>query len=214
MEWIEHLNKLPILIQILLVAACTPFIALAMKPVMAYYKQTKTLRQELMKDLLDEIGRHKKIIDDRETELNAFREEVEDLKLQLLKMANRVALMESSHFEIPIPWWFKDENGVMLAMSKEYEEEFLKPRGLSMQEYQGQSDQYAWPEELAKKMRAHDKQVFNSGKPWLGYEEIINASGEVETWLVKKWPRMAGNTKIGTGGMAIRNEMTKPISES
>lgn len=152
--------------------------------------------QDAMKDLLD---RHTK-------ENITLRQEVQkigDLQVSLERLRSKIALLESAHYDLPIPMWLKDVNGVMLAVNPAYEKQFLAPRGFYAKDYIGKTDKDIWPADIAKSYMDNDKQVLTTGEVYQGTEYAPDQHGVNHKLLTIKYPRYAGNFLIGIGGIAI-----------
>ena len=139
------------------------------------------------------------------TENEKLKEEQLQLRADLISLRNKIILLESAQNDSPLPMWLKDTDGTMLALNGAYEEMFLIPNGLKMQDYIGKTDYDIWPEEIAKQYRAHDSKVYKSGKTFKGPERVV-VNGEDVPITVIKYVRYSGNLKIGIAGIAIPKE--------
>lgn len=147
-------------------------------------------------------------MDAMESELKAQKEQQLKDKEEIHKLSMKLQLMESAHYDLPIPSWLKDTNGVMLALNPAYEELFLRPLELNPSDYIGKTDIEFWGEKVGKQFMNKDQQVFRQGKSELVIEHIPLPNGEFARYLILKYVRMAGNVKIGIAGMAFK-EMKK-----
>ncbi len=120
------------------------------------------------------------------------------------KMSMKLQLMESAHYDLPVPAWLKDTNGVMLAINPAYEELFLTPLGLNPSDYIGKTDVEFWGETIGRPYMVKDQQVFRNGKSELCIETVPLPNKETTRYLILKYVRTAGNVKIGIAGMAFK----------
>lgn len=126
--------------------------------------------------------------------------EIDQLKNEVHGMRLKLQLMESAHQDLPLPQWLKDLNGTMLSINTPYERVF----GKSREEYVGSNDVEVWGEKVGKQFQAHDRKVHRLRKPIHVLEKVPMPDGEVEVWEIYKYPRFAGKTLIGIGGIAFK----------
>ena len=131
-----------------------------------------------------------------------------EMLLEIQSLQNKLLIFEGSHTDIPLPTWLKDVSGKMLFINKEYEDLFLNPNGISLEDYIGYTDHDVWPESVADSFTKHDMLVIRTKKP-TRVIEIIDISG-VRTWLeVLKYPRKFKSKVIGIGGIVLRQSSSK-----
>lgn len=143
-------------------------------------------------------------MDAMEAELKAQKEQQLKDKEEIHKLSMKLQLMESAHYDLPIPSWLKDTNGVMLAINPAYEELFLTPLGLNPSNYIGKTDVEFWGETIGRPYMVKDQQVFRNGKSELCIETVPLPNEETTRYLILKYVRTAGNVKIGIAGMAFK----------
>lgn len=117
----------------------------------------------------------------------------------LSKLRSQLQMLESGHWNCPLPWWLKAPDGTMLALNEAYEEMFLKPMGKKTDDYIGNQDADMFGAEIAQVFRKHDLFVFNSRKTWSGFE----MDGQGNKIYVIKYVRFAHGMAIGIGGIVI-----------
>lgn len=132
-------------------------------------------------------------------------QKVSDLEKRLNDFQNKLVLLESAHLNLPVPMWLKDNNGIMMALNKAYEDAFLAPLGKSMTDYIGHDDTAIWDAETTAAFQRNDMAAMLSPKKvWYGTEPIIIKGNDISTkWRVIKYVRYAGAVPIGIGGIAI-----------
>lgn len=130
------------------------------------------------------------------------RAKIDELERKVFHLQNKILLMESSHSDLPLPQWLKDTNGVMLAVNKAFEDYFLLPNGKTAGDYLGNNDFHIWPNDVAEKLFANDREVMRRRKP-VRTKEIIQINGSTETIDVIRYPRFSDRTLIGVAGIAL-----------
>lgn len=133
----------------------------------------------------------------------ALEERLDKVEKELQDCRVKLQLMESAHYDLPIPAWLKDTKGVMLSVNRPYEEMFIEPAGKSMHDYIGKDDIEFWGSELGEEYRKNDMMAFRSGKSVV-VEETVQIGNVRLKWMILKYVRWAGNTKIGIAGIAFR----------
>lgn len=158
-----------------------------------WQSDNKRLREENQKHLQTQNDLYKKLAE-HERKISALN--------------TKLLIMESAYMHIPVPSWLKDLDGTMLALNEAYEDNFLKPLGLSRADYVGKTDFDIWDEETAKEYQQNDVKVLNSiEKVWFGKEKIVlNGVDVTDQWKMLKYVRFAGDLEIGIGGMAIPSD--------
>ena len=58
--------------------------------------------------------------------------EINELNKELAQLSIRLTSLELAASEIPFPYWVKDENGVIIHISKAYETDILQPLGFTV----------------------------------------------------------------------------------
>lgn len=136
---------------------------------------------------------------------NRLREENENLRklindheVRIRALQNQISLIESSHQDLPIPMWLKDLDGKMLALNREYERTFLKPKGLTIQDYIGKYDHEVWDKDTADEFKSHDAKVLELKRPMAFKNEGLDFKGRII-----KFPIYAGGIIVGVAGIAI-----------
>ena len=167
-----------------------------------------TYLARIRKSSLDEL---RDVIKDRKEEIERLRRleaentiSIRALESKLSSMESKILLMESAHYDLPLPQWLKDMNGTMLSLNAEYERIFLKPLDLRSSQYIGKNDSMVWGEDIARHFRIMDHEVMRKQTHVFTVETIPDASGICRKWEILKYPRFAGNVMIGVGGIALR----------
>lgn len=132
--------------------------------------------------------------------------EIKKLSDELSNLKNKLVMLESAHFDLPLPQWLKDTDGTMLSVNAEYENIFLAPMHLKATDYIGKSDDEIWGEETAYHFRETDKKVYRSKKPHHVIEIIPDGNGGTVRYEIFKYPRYSGNVIIGIGGIALKEK--------
>lgn len=130
------------------------------------------------------------------------------LQSQLSGLKQKIMLMESSHYDLPLPQWLKGNDGLMMSVNSEYERMFLQPLKLSSKDYIDQDDEVIWGKEIAQIMKTNDQRVIFNRKAIHGVEPIKNENNELVYWDVFKYPIFTGNLLIGVAGIAIKQIKT------
>lgn len=115
----------------------------------------------------------------------------------------KVQLFESAHNDLPLPMWLKDKDGKMLSLNPMYEQIFLIPRGFSREDYVNNYDSDVWPSDVAEAFGRHDKHVYETGKTWVGIEEVPDKEDRLINWRIIKYIRYAQGVRLGIAGIAI-----------
>ena len=172
----------------------------------------KQLRAEIWEELRGVKEDNKKLRDEN-AELRSKYIQLET-KYQLLEsqMLMKIAMLESTHNDLPIPQWLKDEKGVVLSLNTAYVKIFLEPRGLDSNSYKGKTDYAIWPTEVADQFKSNDEFVMQTDRPWIGYEDVPDKNGNMVKWQILKYPRKAGNLVIGIAGVAFPSSYEQMVS--
>lgn len=133
---------------------------------------------------------------------NQYKEEISTLKNQLM-------IFESSHVDIPLAMWMKDNTGKMVFINSIYEDLFLIPRGYSLHDYLGKEDSAVWSEEVTKEFKKNDLEVMKTKRFVRTIEPIDNGNGEITYADILKYPRRLGNKVIGISGIVMGTAKTK-----
>lgn len=161
----------------------------------------------ILKELRTEVGILK---EERKelTEINKiFQKRVLELELEVRELRNKILLLESAHNNSPLPTWLKDTDGTMLALNQAYDELFLKPNGIKIENYIGSTDHAVWPKEIAKEYEKNDLFVLRTKEVFVGTETVL-INGEKTQWRIIKYIRYIGNLPIGVAGKAIPDDFS------
>lgn len=153
----------------------------------------------------------KEVIQSRQ-ENSALREEVSILTALMNDLKNKLMMLEASHASLPIPQWIKGLDGRMITLNTPYETVFLKPNLLTRKDYINQTDFVAWPHDIAKSYVANDQIVIQTGKKIITTEKV-KLGEEISYWNVLKYPIIQNNRVIAVGGIAFKQDLTKPQRE-
>lgn len=137
--------------------------------------------------------------------------EIESLRRELTNLKSKLVMLESAHFDLPLPQWLKDVDGRMLSINAEYEKTFLAPLGKEASDYIGKTDIEIWGEEAHEHFRKTDIKVYKTKKPAYVIEEVPDGIGGVTNYEIFKYPRFSGNVIIGIGGIALKVEGYKEV---
>jgi hypothetical protein len=130
--------------------------------------------------------------------------EIKKLQEELITLKNKMIMLESAHFDLPLPQWLKDIDGSMLSVNAEYERVFLDVMGVRAIDYIGKTDEDIWGKEIAEVYSKTDKTVYRTRKPMHVIENIPDGAGGYISYEVFKYPRFSGNVIIGIGGIALK----------
>jgi hypothetical protein len=134
-------------------------------------------------------------------------EEIKRLGSELSNLKNKLVMLESAHFDLPLPQWLKDLDGTMLSVNAEYESVFLAPHDVRATDYIGAKDDAIWGEETAKHFKITDTKVYRTKKPFHAVERIPDGNGGHIEYEIFKYPRFSGNIMIGIGGIALKEKV-------
>lgn len=144
-----------------------------------------------------------------EEKIDDLEKRIVQLELERARMEARFLAFQSSHDSLPLPAWFKDLSGTMLACNKAYEQVFLRARGYSLENYLGQTDFEVWPEHVAKEFERNDKEVIETGRVLDLQETVVNKAGNNVPVRIIKYPRrlIGVDEPIGVGGIAVIEDL-------
>ena len=130
-------------------------------------------------------------------------EKILNLSIQVERLSNLIEDLERVHSDLPLPMWFKSVDLTMISANLAYEGVFLKPKGLSLDDYIGKTDYDVWPKDVADEFSKNDNKVIANKGFWVGQEDIPTPEGELVKWHIIKFSRMSGGKLLGVAGVAI-----------
>ena len=133
------------------------------------------------------------------------------LEKEIIILRSQILVLESAHQTLPFPMWLKNNKGIMLAVNEKYVDIFLEPRGYTSSDYIGSDDFEVWPRETANKFRQHDTEVLNKKNAIYFNEMIPDEHGQMNKWIIVKYPRKDKDKIIGIAGIALPNDIKKLI---
>jgi hypothetical protein len=133
------------------------------------------------------------------TEIKKLRDELSNLKTKL-------AMLEATNFELPLPQWFKDVNGTMLSLNSEYESTILVPKGMSISDYIGRKDEDIFGIDLALEYRKNDMLVMRNRRAGHFEERVTDEYGNEVIYHVFKYPKLSGGVIVGIGGIIVKEK--------
>ena len=146
-------------------------------------------------------------------ENNKLRNEIADMKLAQYRSNQNSILFNNSIDAFPFPYWVKSREGRMIKLNQAYEDQYLKPRGLTRLDYLDKTDYEVWDQETALSFREADQRVAQLKKKVLVVEEVT-INGKREMILVTKFPIFLNQDVIGVAGFALpRKFITKNYKE-
>ena len=99
----------------------------------------------------------------------------------------------------PAVIYFKDTQGHLLMVN----DQFLRLFQMSREDIVGHTDEVFMPEEYVAAVRANDREVIAGGKPLEIEEEIVDAEGNVRTFISAKFPLRDSSGEIyGVAGVS------------
>lgn len=151
-----------------------------------------------------------------EKQIKQLEERVSELEKERTKMEARFLIFQSSHDSSPLPSWFKDMDGTILACNKAYETVFLRPRGYNLENYVGHKDSDVWPEHIAEEFRKNDIHVMETGETIDSTESVQNKHKRDIPVRIIKYPRRIHGLSdpIGVAGIAIIDDLTGKMFNS
>jgi PAS domain-containing protein len=153
-------------------------------------------KTELLTEIKEDRDYYKDLFRNCNDNIRKVEREVSQLKVNML-------LLQTTGDHFPFPMWTKDVRSVMIDMNDEYERVFLKPFGITKEQYINKKDDDIWPEEVAEKFRQNDLQALKQRRPYITVEMIPNAAGVMEPWNVIKFRLEIGGEPIGIRGFAF-----------
>ena len=131
------------------------------------------------------------VIENYKTLLDKFEEKIANLEFEISEMRkverlqsdelsslrSQLLIFESSHSDIPLPMWLKDQNGKMLFVNRYYEDTFLIPFGKTGIEYVGKTDYDIWSKEVADGFVKNDQEVMRNGDHMTFIEKLEDKNG-------------------------------------
>ncbi|WP_447976968.1 PAS domain S-box protein [Candidatus Nitrospira bockiana] len=122
-----------------------------------------------------------------------------------LSEARFKAFMDNS----PAVAFLKDEQGRYLYVNRPFELRFKK----SEQDWRGKTDDELWPPETAAQFRRNDREALEATDPIEGIEAVAGPDGEVQHWLVLKFPVPDASGGRYLGGVAVEVTERKRLEE-
>lgn len=120
--------------------------------------------------------------------MKSWKKDIDDIK-SIFDTQNKAYYTRNIIFEvlkqIPLVFCVKDMDFKMVFLSKAYEDEYLLPRGYTVNDYIGRDDFSVWPEEIANNFRENDiKELENFKNNETPdhiefHEKVIGKEGEV-----------------------------------
>jgi len=161
------------------------------------------------------------ILAQKEKEIKELKDKQKAMQAELLEMEKRMLhseaevrsvqqslqLMQASNHALPVPAWMKDRNGVVLFCNPAYETIFLRPRGYTLNDYVGATDESVWPDHIAKTFQRNDEYVIASGEILDTMENITGPDGQERPCRIIKFPRKAGALIVGVDGIALPSSL-------
>lgn len=144
-------------------------------------------------------------IDDLRAENKELKQMLNHERAERIKIQLQLSAITSTQFSRPFAEWVKLD-GIMIFINKKYEEVFLKPRGMTIDDYLFKTDMDVWPEDIAASYQVNDNIVIRSGQVWKGIEHVPDANGNLVEWIVYKYPYEVGfgpDKQRGVAGTAI-----------
>lgn len=129
---------------------------------------------------------------------------IDKLHEELTNLKTKMVMLESAHFDLPLPQWLKDTDGTVLSVNLEYENTFLLPLKLKATDYIGRRDVDVWGIELANEFNATDRKVMRSKKPQHLTEKVRDSGGDLISYEVFKYPVYSGKIIIGVAGIVLK----------
>ena len=207
----------------LIVLSVIVLIVVLVASVFFLFKKSPTLAGEAYKDLVESLGENNKLTNNElrllrsdmeqmrqkhKTESEELRQKINRDRRIIAELENKIMLFEAFGDDMPFAYWMKDNNGVMLHINDEYESLFLKPRGDTKLAYKGKTDVEYWGETIGRAYHSNDMKIITgSVEFFMGIEPIFIGNSNVsKKYLIIKYPRFLGKTRVGIAGMAIPME--------
>lgn len=130
----------------------------------------------------------------------SLKKDIVDSATDKLKLQNKLyekdkllTLIESTTWDLPFAYWFKDTQLTMMYINSQYEKQF----NIKSADYVNKTDYDVWPLDMADKFVTTDKTLLASNN------EFIIDTEEVESFAIIKWKRRAGSIVVGVAGICI-----------
>ncbi len=181
------------------------YVAILIGSITAFLRMLIPARRRNFEALTD---RQEKYADRHEADLERLHDRLDreekdhdHCKAENERLRASIMYIQSSQMDIPLPLWIKDMDGILISCNKAYEDQFLKPIGITAQDYIGRPDWEIWGKEFAKKIAAHERQLVVSRKELRGTDYIPVEEGKTvkTSWI--KYPLFKNGTMIGHAGI-------------
>jgi len=163
--------------------------------------------QSIIDTLQEERSHWKSSFENLEVVREELKKEIYDMRNEIDRLNAKLVIMESGHSDMPFPVWLKDSDGRMMYLNEAYEKMFLRPMGLTREDYIGKYDTDIWDKETAEHFKVNDDLAKTSETgSYRTYEEVLvsrDGHHKFETVEVLKYLRFYGGVIIGVGGLII-----------
>jgi hypothetical protein len=135
----------------------------------------------------------------KDKEIELMKQQIADCSIvgkQLDELKNEFILLKATQDYLPIPFWIKSPAGKMLYLNGAYHSKYLKPKGISINDYIGSYDRFVFPEDEAASFYNNDKFVIETGIPTVFMEKVNG-----KFIKVLKYPYRMGHTIIGVAAI-------------
>lgn len=129
-------------------------------------------------------------------EILALREELSNLK-------SKMTILESAHFDLPLPQAVKDLDGTFVLVNNEFERIFIAPHGYNMKSCIGTDGVHIWGMDLMEKTHIKEKEVITTKSPKHFVEKGFDVNKNPTTWSTFRYPIYLGDRVIATGLLVL-----------
>jgi len=127
-----------------------------------------------------------------------------DSRGEVAELKNKLMLMDASHGELPIPYWFKDNNLKVVNFNSHFENYFLQPFGLRASDCRNKTEAEFYASiEGGFCDTISDRYVLNNSMPVFIVEQFTEKDGTVVYLYLSKFPRYVGNVVVGVSGILL-----------
>ena len=106
--------------------------------------------KELINQHKSQISKMEKAEEECKFRLGKHENIIEELRVTIIELRNKMIQLETTNNDFPFPCWFKDMNHAMIWVNPACHEMIYKPNGFEEHDYIGKTDKEVWGEELYK----------------------------------------------------------------
>lgn len=143
-------------------------------------------------------------IEELENKYDVIVKSLADSREEVAELTNKLILMEASHNELPVPFWFKDSKFKLVSFNDAFGQFFIDPFGKNGSDYRHKTDDEFFGElDGGFVSNVSDSEVIKMEKPVFVVEEFRMVDGAVLFLHIVKFPRFVGNAVVGVSGLLL-----------